>query len=54
MAARKDTLPHYKLPANIDDGLKGVERRRNQIKRFFLSGIAVGVKEMNIRAYLEK
>ena len=54
MVAPKDTSPHYKLPANMDDGFKGVKRRRNRIKRFFLSGIAVGVKEMNIRAYLEK
>ena len=46
--------PHHELPANVDDGFKGVERRRNRIKRFFLSGIAASVKEINIRAYLEK
>ena len=54
MVASKDTSPHHELPANIDDGFKGVKRRRNRIKRFFLSGIAASVKEMNIRAYLEK
>ena len=54
MVGSKDTSPHHELPANIDDGFKGVKRRRNRIKRFFLSSIAASVKEMNIRAYLEK
>ena len=54
MVAPKNKPPYHELPANIDDGFKGVQRRRNRIKRFFLSGIAESVKETNIRAYLEK
>ena len=54
MVTPKDTPPNHELLANIDDGVKGVERRRNRVKRFFLSGIAKSVTETNIRAYLEK
>ena len=54
MVAPKNTPPYHELPANVDDGFKGVQRQRNRIKRFFLSGIAESVKETNIRAYLEK
>lgn len=45
MVAPKNTPPYHELPADIDDGFKGDERRRNRIKRFVLSGIAESVKE---------
>ena len=36
------------------DGFVGVERRRNRIKRIFLSGIASNVNEKHIKSYLEQ
>ena len=54
MVNPKNTPSNHELPVNIDDGFKGVERKRNRVKRFFLSGIAKCVTETNIRAYLEK
>jgi hypothetical protein len=37
-----------------DDGFIGVERKRKRNKNFFISGIANGVKENHIYAYLTK
>jgi hypothetical protein len=50
---KENTLINQELPIDADDGFKGVERKRNRIKRFFLTGIAECVEEKHIRAYLE-
>ena len=50
----RDTLTNDKPPIDVEDGFKGVERRRNRVKRLFLSGIAEQVEEKHIRAYMEK
>lgn len=54
MVIPKNTPPNNELPANVEYGFKGVERRRNRMKRFFLSGIAKNITEKNIQTYLEK
>jgi hypothetical protein len=51
---KENTLINQELPIDADDGFKGVERKRNRIKRFFLTGIAECVEEKHIRAYLER
>jgi hypothetical protein len=45
-----------KMNERIDysDGFIGVKRKRNGIKKFFLSGIAENVKDQDILCYLEK
>ena len=52
----KDTssLSNAQSPINIDGEFKGVERRRNNIKHFFLSGISEDVNENQIMSYLNK
>ena len=52
-APKENTLINQELPIDADDGFKGVERKRNRIKRFFLTGIAECVEEKHIQAYLE-
>ena len=41
-------------PTNIDGEFKGVDRRRNKIKHFFLSGISEDVNKNQIMSYLNK
>ena len=45
-----------KMNERIDDsdGFIGVKRKRNRIKKFFLSGIAENVNDQDILCYLEK
>ena len=40
------------IHSNVPDGFIGVERKRKKYKKFFLSGIAEGVKESQIYSYL--
>ena len=54
VAPNENTLINQELPIDADDGFKGVERKRNRIKRFFLTGIDECVEEKHIRAYLER
>jgi hypothetical protein len=53
-APNENILINQELPIDVDDGFKGVERKRNRIKRFFLTGIDECVEEKHIRAYLER
>ena len=52
----EDTSPllNTQSPRNIDGELKGVDRRRNKIKHFFLSGNSEDVNENQIMSYLNK
>ena len=47
-------LLNTRPPTNIDGEFKGVDRRRNKIKHFFLSGISEDVNENQIISYLNK
>ena len=40
------------IHSDVPDGFIGVERKRKKCKKFFLSGIAEGVKESQIYSYL--
>lgn len=48
------SLLNTQSPTNIGGEFKGVERRRNKIKHFFLSGISEDVNENQIMSYLKK
>ena len=48
------SLLNTQSPTNIDGEFKGVERRRNKIKHFFLSGISEDTNENQIMSYLNK
>ena len=54
---RENNIPAaWKMNERIDDsdGFIGVKRKRNRIKKFFLSGIAENVNDQDILCYLEK
>ena len=46
----KENIPNSEglIHSDVPDGFIGVERKRNKYKKFFLSGIADGVKESQI------
>ena len=48
------SLLNTQSPTNIDGEFKGVDRRRNKIKHFFLSGISEDIHENQIMSYLNK
>jgi hypothetical protein len=50
----KENTPNSEglIHSDVPDGFIGVERKRNKYKKFFLSGIADGVKESQIYSYL--
>ncbi len=50
----KENTPNSErlIHSDVPDGFTGVERKRNKYKKFFLSGIADGVKESQIYSYL--
>lgn len=50
----EDHQQSLQLSTIKDDGFTGVERKRKRNKKFFLSGIANGVKENHIYTYLTK
>ncbi len=50
----KQVKPKKNYSKKKVDGFIGVKRRRNRIKKFFLSGIDERVKEAQILSYLEQ
>ena len=49
-----EPLIALKITKQLEDEFVGVERKRNKIKQFFLSGIAKNVKEQHILSFLAK
>ena len=49
-----ESLIALKITKQLEDEFVGVERKRNKIKQFFLSGIAENVKEQHILSFLAK
>ena len=49
-----EPLIALKITKQLEDEFVGVERKRNKIKQFFLSGIAENVIEQHILSFLAK